>query len=180
MSCEAAFIDCTIPVGWDNGILLERRAGVAAQANNVPAPASDAERLGGSHTSGEGGADQQSNTALLNSPGVRLLAVKDIQVGRRARSLDPEQVDALVKSIKQLGLKTPITVRIAETLVVDGAEQKDVPVLVAGLHRLEAMKRLKRTEIACFILTGSELDAELWEVDENLCRAGDARPVRAC
>jgi hypothetical protein len=113
--------------------------------------------------------DQEGNTAPLASPKVRVLTVKDIQVGNRARSLDPERVKALAKSVKELGLRTPITVRIAPT-IIEGEEQA-VPFLVAGLHRLEAVKRLRRGKIRCFIEAGSELVAQLWEIDENLCRA---------
>jgi hypothetical protein len=105
-----------------------------------------------------------NNDPVSGAPGepeVRSFPVNAIQVGRRVRFVDPEQVDELAKSIQKLGLRTPITVRVA----------RDVPVLVTGLHRLEAVKRLNHETIACFIEVGSELDAKLWEIDENLCRA---------
>jgi len=42
-------------------------------------------------------------------------------------------------------------------------------VLVAGAHRLAAVKALGRNEIDCVVICDDE--AELWEIDENLARA---------
>jgi hypothetical protein len=53
-------------------------------------------------------------------------------------------------------------------MVIDGTVNENVPVLVAGLHRLQAALRLgvnlPYQEI-------DEADAELWEITENFCRA---------
>src|SRR5215469_7136722 len=94
-----------------------------------------------------------------------------IYVGRRVRSLNAERVEALIESIELIGLRSPITVRIIPQVAGDGTEEGSVPFLVTGLLRLEAVKRLGLEEIDCLIEPGSEVDAQLWEIDENLCRA---------
>ena len=47
--------------------------------------------------------------------------------------------------------------------------------LIAGLHRLEAAKRLGWTEIECNIVGMSSLQAELAEIDENIVRTNLSR-----
>jgi ParB family chromosome partitioning protein len=61
----------------------------------------------------------------------------------------------------KIGLNTPITVRKGKT----------GPILVAGLHRLEAAKLLGWKKIAAVQLPGSKSDARLWKGSENLHRA---------
>jgi ParB-like chromosome segregation protein Spo0J len=43
--------------------------------------------------------------------------------------------------------------------------------LVAGLHRLEAVKKLGGTVIEARLVSDDDLEVELMEIDENLCRA---------
>ena len=64
-----------------------------------------------------------------------------VPVKRRA-TLNPKTVDDIAESILQVGLKTPILVRR------DG----DRFVLVEGLHRLEACKKLGETTIFGFLV----------------------------
>jgi len=78
---------------------------------------------------------------------------------RRARRL--RDVTPLVESIAQSGLIEPIIVRRLQ----DGRL-----VLVAGLHRLEAHRKLHRETILARIINVSDLEAELIELDENLTR----------
>lgn len=85
-----------------------------------------------------------------------------IEVGERMRPLDPARVDALVSSIRSINLRTPLTV-----LAQPGVETYR---LVAGRHRLEALRRLGHEFADCIVIDGDELDAELWEVAENLHR----------
>lgn len=100
--------------------------------------------------------------APANDDAPRLIRIADIDVGYRLRGVDPERVEALKASIGEIGLRTPITVMVAE-----GGRFR----LSAGAHRLETMRQLGRTEIWCFVRSGHAFDAELWEIDENLCRA---------
>ena len=63
----------------------------------------------------------------------------------------------LADSILEVGLINPIMVDQAHTLI-------------AGLHRLEAMKLLGRTEIECTISDLDGLQVALAEIDENFAR----------
>jgi hypothetical protein len=119
-------------------------------------------------------AEAERSMPLVADPAQRRLEsleIDRIQVGQRTRALNTERLEALVQSISAIGLRSPITVRIVPKMMVDGVEEEDVPVLVAGLHRLEAIKKLGSKSIDGFLEPGSELDAKLWEIDENLCRA---------
>ena len=64
-----------------------------------------------------------------------------VPVKRRAE-LSPTTVDELADSIMKRGQQTPILVRR------DGARF----VLVEGLHRLEACKKLGETDIFCYLV----------------------------
>ena len=88
--------------------------------------------------------------------------VDAVDVGERLRSIDPERVAALAESIDLLGLQQPISVWSPDDDTLD---------LVAGLHRLEAVKKLGWEEIDCIFVDMDPLDRQLWEIDENLCRA---------
>jgi len=102
-------------------------------------------------------------TAKTARGGVHDRAVNraDIIVGARLRALDRESVDRLKESISKIGLKTPISVRSSEQGWT----------LVSGRHRLEACIALGMDEIPVVAETGSELEARLWEIAENLHRA---------
>lgn len=91
---------------------------------------------------------------------VERIIAENIVIGTRHRTVSADRVAALAESIKQIGLKTPITVRI-----VDGA-----PVLVAGATRLAAVMKLGVEDIDCIVIDGGEVEAELWELSENLHR----------
>lgn len=86
-----------------------------------------------------------------------------ITVPRGRRPLDQDAVARLAKSIEAIGLRTPITV-----LSVNDGERLD---LVAGNHRLAAVKSLGWSSVPCFIIEGDKIEAELWEIAENLHRA---------
>lgn len=83
--------------------------------------------------------------------------ISEIQVNPGRRETEPEPVAELAKSIAVVGLLNPITLTADHTLV-------------AGLHRLEAAKRLGWTEIECTVCGLEGLDAELAEIDENIVR----------
>ena len=88
--------------------------------------------------------------------------VDAVDVGERLRSIDPERVAALAESIDLLGLQQPISVWSPDDDTLD---------LVSGLHRLEGVKKLGWEEIDCIFVDMDPLDRQLWEIDENLCRA---------
>lgn len=98
-------------------------------------------------------------------PSFRKIWLDEIETGERLRPLNPEAVSRLVESIRTLGLQTPISVR----LVTD--ERGEVPVLIAGRHRLAALRQLGEETAMCAVHEGDERDARLWEIAENLHRA---------
>lgn len=88
----------------------------------------------------------------------------DIGVRDRYRhDLSRDTVERLKNSISKIGVKTPISVRLAS--------EDEGWVLVAGRHRLQACVELGLAEVPVREETGSELDARMWEIAENLDRA---------
>jgi N6-adenosine-specific RNA methylase IME4 len=86
------------------------------------------------------------------------IPIDKIIVNERLRQVDFVKVKEIAESIQEIGLINPITIT------------KD-NILVAGNHRLEAYKQLKRIEIECNVVEFSkELYVELAEIDENLMR----------
>lgn len=87
-----------------------------------------------------------------------------------ARPVAGAAVDILAHSMAQIGLLQPVIVvkaRVNRGAMTDGYR------IVAGSHRLAAARVLGWETIAAFVLdsdTGN-LEAELIEIDENLCRA---------
>lgn len=87
------------------------------------------------------------------------LAVASIKVGcDRARGLREDAVDRLVGSMRESGLLCPILVSSDHRLI-------------AGLHRLEAAKRLGWSKIDAYLVDFDDLHCQLAEIDENLVRA---------
>lgn len=84
--------------------------------------------------------------------------VSSIHANGRKRATDPDKVESLADSIKQLGLLNPLSV------TPDGR-------LVAGLHRLEAVQQLGWQEVPVNIISLDALLLELAEIDENLVRS---------
>ena len=83
--------------------------------------------------------------------------ISKITVGENRRRVDPEKVSELRESIGEIGLLNPITITEAGHLV-------------AGMHRLEAIRSLGWTDIPCHVVALDGLRAELAEIDENLIR----------
>lgn len=98
------------------------------------------------------------------------ICVDDIEIGERHRSLSADAVERLAGSLKEIGLRHPISIRIVDEMIVDGELTSGVPVLVAGRHRLEAAKRLGWSHIDCIEVDDDAIKAELWEIAENLHR----------
>ena len=84
--------------------------------------------------------------------------INDIKVNPGRRSVLDKDVEELALSILDVGLLNPITLTGDYTLI-------------AGLHRLEAVKLLGWTEVECTITDLEGLSAELAELDENFARA---------
>ncbi len=93
-----------------------------------------------------------------------MVAVNDIDTGDRLRGIDPAYVQMLVESISRHKQMTPIEVRKLQP----GAAKPYV--LVAGAHRIEAMRALGESDISVVVFDGDELAAKLREIEENLAR----------
>jgi ParB family chromosome partitioning protein len=96
------------------------------------------------------------------------VSIADIHVPAERRGTDRETIERLANSIATLGLLSPILVRDGRNQV---GEQGKRMILVAGQHRLEALKLLGREHAECLLLADDDLRAELAEIDENLCRS---------
>ncbi len=88
-----------------------------------------------------------------------LININDIKINPGRREAAPEAVQRLSESIAEVGMMNPITVTGDYTLI-------------AGLHRLEAAKKLGWTEVECRISDMDSLHTELAEIDENVIRTG--------
>lgn len=84
--------------------------------------------------------------------------IDEIKVNPGRRTALENDIEELAFSISEIGLLNPITLTGDYTLV-------------AGLHRLEAVKLLGWTEVECTITDLDGLTAELAELDENFARA---------
>ena len=85
------------------------------------------------------------------------ITISEIKVNPGRRPVNLEGINELARSISEIGLLNPITIDQEHTLV-------------AGLHRLEAAKRLGWTEVECNVCTLDALQTELAEIDENVVR----------
>lgn len=94
--------------------------------------------------------------------------VDGIIIGDR-REVDPKTVRYLTASIKEIGLQHPITVRkLGEDIH-----------LVAGRHRLEAMRATGAQTIQAHVVRWSKDVSRMWEISENLHRAELSKIERA-
>lgn len=100
---------------------------------------------------------------------LQTIPLRNVIASGQPRPLVTAEVDKLAASIAEVGLIQPITVRTA--VVIHGTAEPGWQI-VAGHHRVAACRALGWTEIDAIVITGeSDLQAELIEIDENLCRA---------
>jgi ParB-like chromosome segregation protein Spo0J len=116
----------------------------------------------GSHRTPVGQDAAASNTPKAPSYKVYHIAVDEIEVGSERREINREKLNDLKRSIAKIGLRTPLTIRSLQS-----GKKK----LVAGGHRLEAVKALGHKKVACMHIAGGPAAARLWEISENLDRA---------
>jgi ParB family transcriptional regulator, chromosome partitioning protein len=99
------------------------------------------------------------------------LAIADIRIGNRMRTLRENIVSELMDSIAATGLQYPITVMGRNAPRPGGGAEIMVFELIAGHHRLIAMQRLGYSEIEVKIVDQFDYATRLFEIEENLCRA---------
>ena len=97
------------------------------------------------------------------------VTLKTLRASAQPRPLVTADVDKLAASIKEIGLIQPITVRAVT--VINGIAENGFQI-VAGHHRVAACRALGWDEIDAIVMdTAGHLQAELIEIDENLCRS---------
>lgn len=80
------------------------------------------------------------------------IPIMEINIRDGRRRMETGHIKKLADSIRELGLLNPLTVDKENTLI-------------AGLHRLEAVKQLGWTEVECTVSSLKGLQAELAEYD---------------
>lgn len=101
---------------------------------------------------------EEKETEIPANDEITLVPISKIIVADRVREgITEVRVGVLAESIKSVGLLQPIVLT------------KDFR-LVAGKHRLQACEKNGWEEIPAIIKTYNTVDAELAEIDENLCR----------
>lgn len=115
---------------------------------------------------------KQAFADLREVRSVESFSVDSIEVPAGRRPVRDDAVERLLASMRSIGLRTPISVRYYDERPPHIPGSGDAVILMTGAHRLEAAKRLGWETIECFVYTeGDDVDAQLWEIAENLHRA---------
>jgi ParB-like chromosome segregation protein Spo0J len=103
---------------------------------------------------------------------VESLPIDDIFIVTARRGVSEKAVVNLTESIRDIGLRTPITVRVDQEITdPETGEVIGGYALVTGAHRLEACRRLGMSRIPGIVRECDEIDARKWEISENLHRS---------
>lgn len=113
----------------------------------------------------------------MSAPAPVMIRIASIQQRVQLRPIADGDVLALVESIREIGLQTPVSV-VRGSAYADG-EEIEAYDLVAGAHRVEACRRLGHETIAAFVLEMDDVAAHMWRCDENLARSELDAPARA-
>ena len=102
-------------------------------------------------------------TDSKSNPTITRVQLSGLQIGKkRHRAINKFKVASMAKSMGALGLRHPISV-----FLNGGAIH-----LATGLHRVKAAMSLGWEYIDAIVVELDEVDREIWEIDENLQRAG--------
>jgi len=88
------------------------------------------------------------------------LTFDQINFPANARPTNATDVGALVRSIRTIGLQVPLTV----------IERDGRYVLIAGRHRLEALRVIGEERVPARVVDFNDIEARLWTISENLHR----------
>jgi ParB-like chromosome segregation protein Spo0J len=89
------------------------------------------------------------------------LPLDQIDLSAKGRPISATAVAALAESIKTIGLQSPLVL----------VERYGNHILIAGRHRLEALRALGEERAPCRIVDFNDVEARLWTISENLHRA---------
>jgi len=98
--------------------------------------------------------------ALPGAKGIHV-QIDKIEIPPSTRPYDAGAVKMLAESISSIGLQSPPTV-----IQRDGKYR-----LVAGRHRIEALRTLEHESVFVRLVEFTDIDARLWTISENLHRA---------
>jgi ParB-like chromosome segregation protein Spo0J len=87
--------------------------------------------------------------------------IDEIDLSQTIRPYNATVVAELAQSIRAIGLQTPLTCIVRE----------DQHVLVSGRNRLEALRVIGAPEAPVRIVDFTDIEAQLWQLSENLHRA---------
>src|SRR5690349_21426110 len=107
---------------------------------------------------------------MIRGSNIEKRSIESIVVRERRRAPTEEQIAEMSVSLRENGLLSPITVRVIETIVINGKQLHGVAVLVCGATRLAAAKREGWTEIDTITVEGADTDFSKAEIIENLHR----------
>lgn len=94
------------------------------------------------------------------------IKISSIHVPKRLRDVEDAHALAIMSSIYDRGLISPITVRSTPN-----AKKGSKPyTLVAGAHRLRAVEMMGEPEIETLVVTADAVEAQLIEIEENVFR----------
>ncbi|MFH7812175.1 MULTISPECIES: ParB/RepB/Spo0J family partition protein [Acetobacter] len=88
------------------------------------------------------------------------IPLTDIDVGDRLRGIDDDAAAVIAASMQEQGQRTPIEVRKA------GKRYR----LIAGAHRMRALALAGIETAFAVVVKANDLEAQLLEIDENICR----------
>lgn len=102
---------------------------------------------------------------------VELMDPRSINIPDRMRQLNQVKVDGLAESIADIGIQTPIHYRLLYDIEINEHRYANAAFLVAGAHRIAAAIKLGLAEVPCLEVDCDDLEAQIWEIDENLYRS---------
>jgi hypothetical protein len=89
------------------------------------------------------------------------LPIDEIDLSHTIRPYNAAVVGELARSIREIGLQTPLTCIVPD----------DQHVLVSGRNRLEALRVIGCEQAPVRVVDFDDVDAQLWQLSENLHRA---------
>jgi ParB family transcriptional regulator, chromosome partitioning protein len=99
--------------------------------------------------------------AIIRPSVSKWLTFDEIDFPANARPANATDVVALVSSIRTIGLQFPLTV----------IERDGRYVLIAGRHRLEALRVIGEERVPARVVDFDNIEARLWTISENLHRS---------
>jgi ParB-like chromosome segregation protein Spo0J len=100
-------------------------------------------------------------SAFVRSARHVFLRIDEIDLSHTIRPYNAAVVGELARSIRAIGLQTPLT-----CVIRDGRH-----ILVAGRNRLEALRLVGAEQAPVRIVDFNDVEAQLWQLSENLHRA---------